>query len=105
MKGVKMGHKPQTDYDTYREIMNDLLKPISSDGLDDDTLKRLYESKIVYLENLRVKCFRDMNGAKETHFTKEDYKLILEAVKQAREHLRGVVLGVINNRLKNIRSA
>jgi hypothetical protein len=46
-----------------------------------------------------------MNGAKETHFTKEDYKLILEAVKQARDHLRGVVLGVINNRLKNIRSA
>jgi hypothetical protein len=100
-----MRHKLQTDYDTYREIMNDLLKPISSDGLDDDTVKRLYESKIVYLENLRVKCFRDMNSAKETHFTREDYQLILEALKQARGHLRGVVLCVINSRLKNIRSA
>lgn len=100
-----MGHKPQTDYETYREIMNDLLKPIASDGLDDDTVKRLYESKIVYLENLRVKCFRDMNSGRETHFTKDDYKLIIEALKQARDHLRGVVLGVINTRLRNIRSA
>ena len=100
-----MGHKAQTDYETYREIMNDLLKPISSDGLDDDTVKRLYESKIVYLENLRVKCFRDMNAGHETHFKKEDYALILDALKQARNHLRGVVLGVINTRLRNIRSA
>ena len=100
-----MSHKPQTDYETYREIINDLMKPIASDGLDDDTIKRLYESKIVYLENLRVKCFRDMNSGKATHFSKDDYQLIIEAAKQARQHLRGVVLGAISNRLKNIRSA
>jgi hypothetical protein len=100
-----MSHKPQTDFDTYREIMNDLMKPIASDGLDDDTVKRLYESKSVYLENLRVKCFRDMNSGRETHFTQDDYRLILEAARQTREHLRGVVLVAINNRLRNIRSA
>lgn len=100
-----MSHKPQTDYETYREIMTDLLKPIAADGLDQDTLKRLYESKIVYLENLRVKCFRNMNSGATTHFTKDDYALILEALKQAREQLRGVVLGVINSRLQNVRSA
>ena len=85
--------------------MNDLLKPIAATGVDTDTLKRLYESKMVYLENLRIKCFRDMNSEKETHFTQGDYRIIVEASVQTRQHLRGVVLGAINNRLKNIRSA
>lgn len=38
-----------TDYDTYKEIMGELPKPIIADGLDLETLKRLYESKAVYL--------------------------------------------------------
>lgn len=100
-----MSRKPQTDYETYREIMNDLLKPIASENLDTDTLKRLYESKMVYLENLRVKCFREMNSGKETLFSKDDYRIIVEASTKTREHLRGVVLNAINNRLQNIRSA
>jgi hypothetical protein len=85
--------------------MDDLLKPIAADGLDLDTLKRLYESKLVYLENLRVKCFKDMNFGKETHFTTQDYKIIVEAASQTRDHLRGIVLGAINSRLQNIKSA
>jgi hypothetical protein len=100
-----MTKKPQTDYETYREIMDDLLKPIVSDGLDVDTVKRLYESKMVYLENLRVKCFRDINSGKQTHFTQNDYRIIVEAAVQTRKYLRGVVLGAINTRLENIRSA
>jgi hypothetical protein len=100
-----MTKKPQTDYETYREIMDDLLKPIVSDGLDVDTVKRLYESKMVYLENLRVKCFKDINSGKATHFTQNDYRLIVEAAVQTRTYLRSVVLGAINTRLDNIRSA
>lgn len=100
-----MSRKPQTDYETYREIMNDLLKPIASENVDTDTLKRLYESKMVYLENLRVKCFREMNGGRQSLFTQEDYRIIVDASSKTREHLRGVVLGAINSRLQNIRSA
>jgi hypothetical protein len=100
-----MSKKTHTDYDTYREIMDDLLKPIAGDGLDLDTLKRLYESKMVYLENLRLKCFRDLNSNRETHFTKDDYRIIVEGGKQTRSHLRTVVLSAINIRLQNIRSA
>lgn len=100
-----MSRKHQTDYETYREIMNDLLKPIAATGVDTDTLKRLYESKMVYLENLRIKCFRDMNSGKQTHFTQDDYRIIVEAAVQTRHHLRSVVLGAINDRLDNIRSA
>ena len=100
-----MTRKPPTDYETYREIMNDLLKPIASEGLDVDTIKRLYESKMVYLENLRIKCFRDMNSGKETFFSQDDYRIIVEASLQTRQHLRGVVLNAINSRLENIRSA
>jgi hypothetical protein len=100
-----MSKKSQTDYETYREIMNDLLKPIAADGLDTDTLKRLYESKMVYLENLRVKCFREMNSGRTTHFNRDDYRIIVEASVMTREHLRGVVISAITDRLQNIRSA
>ena len=54
------------DYDTYIEISEDLLNPIIGEGLDLDTLKRLYMSKLVYLNNLRKQCFMDIN--KLTHF-------------------------------------
>lgn len=94
-----MGKPPSTDYETYKEIMTDLLRPISGAGLDDDTLKRLYESKLVYLDNLRAKCFMEMNSAKVTHFKGEDHALILGAIKQTRLHLREVILLTIVNNL------
>lgn len=100
-----MSKKPSTDYETYREIMEDLLKPIAGDGIDPETLKRLYESKMVYLENLRVKCFKEVNREKNSHFTQEDYKLIVRAGMETRQHLRQVVLVAIQARLSNIRSA
>ena len=97
--------KTSTDYETYREIMEDLLKPIASDGIESETLKRLYESKMVYLENLRVKCFKEVNREKNSYFTQEDYRLIVRAGVETRKHLREVVLVAIQNRLSNIKSA
>ncbi len=87
------------DYATYREIMADLMAPISGRGLDDDTLIRLTRSKLVYLENLRLKCFREMNGGKGTEFTAHDYELILEAIRVSRQHMRDSVLLAINANL------
>lgn len=82
-----------TDYETYHEIMGDLLSPIRSDGLDPETLKRLYESKLVYLENLRSKCFFAMNvRPAQGYFTLEDYQVILKAIVQTRLHLRDLIL-------------
>jgi hypothetical protein len=81
-----------TSYETYREIMGELLNPIMAQGLDADTLKRLYESKAVYLENLRIKCFVELNGKGTTHFNKDDYTLILTAIKKTREHLRKLIM-------------
>lgn len=100
-----MSKKKPTDYETYREIMEDLLKPIAGDGIDPETLKRLYESKMVYLENLRVKCFKEVNGPKSSHFTQEDYRLIVRAGVETRNQLRDVVLAAIQTRLSNIKSA
>ena len=93
-----------TDYDTYREIMGELLRPIEALGLDVDTLKRLYESKLVYLENLRVKCFVEVNGAVRGHFNMEDYRLILRAVEETNRHLRELVLATLSHSLKKQRS-
>mgnify|MGYP006276363717 CR=1 FL=1 len=89
----------QLDHATYREIMGDLLQPISSEGLDFETLKRLYESKVVYLENLRVKCFKEMNSDRGSLFTAEDHALILKAAAEANRQLRQVVLLAITDNL------
>ena len=97
--------KTSTDYETYVEIMEDLLKPIAGDGVDPETLKRLYESKMVYLENLRVKCFKEVNREKSSHFSQGDYSLIVRATMETKKHLRDVVLLAIQSRLSNIRSA
>jgi len=93
------GSHNQLDYATYREIMGDLLQPISSEGLDLDTLKRLYESKVVYLENLRIKCFVEMNSDRGSHFTAEDQALIVKAAAEANRQLRQVVLLAITDNL------
>src|SRR5690606_501045 len=95
-----MKKRASTDYATYREIMGELLRPIDGRGLDVDTLKRLYESKLVYLENLRVKCFREINGVEESPFTLSDYELILDAVHQTGRHLRELILMAIMHNLQ-----
>jgi hypothetical protein len=89
-----------TDYETYREIMGELLRPIEAQGLDTDTLKRLYESKMVYLENLRVNAFVELNSDRGGHFTMDDYTLILTALAETQRHLRDLILLAINTNLK-----
>ncbi len=89
-----------TDYETYKEIMGELLSPIIAQGLDLDTLKRLYESKAVYLENLRLKCFWELNTKpSETFFKNEDYILILHAIKETRAHIRNLILVAVSDNL------
>ncbi len=94
-----MGDWAATDYETYREIMGELLKPILAEGLDGETLKNLYESKAVYLENLRVKCFTELNHRKQTHFTWRDYQLILDAIRETRQHVRSLILTSLHGSL------
>ena len=90
---------PNTDFETYREIMGELLRPIAGEGLDADTLKRLYESKLVYLENLRLKCFRAINSPTSGHFSTDDYSLIVQAISDTRGHLRHAMLLAISGSL------
>jgi hypothetical protein len=92
-------HQLHKDYETYREIMSELLNPISNHGLDDDTLYRLYKSKLVYLENLRAKCFVAMNSNLQSPFTMEDFQLIMEAINLNRKHLRNVILLAVSSNL------
>jgi len=88
-----------TDYQTYKEIMGELLNPIMAEGLDLDTLKRLYESKAVYLENLRLKCFWEINKKPMTFFTAQDYALILRAIAETKNQLRHLILAALNSQL------
>ncbi|NRA66381.1 MAG: hypothetical protein HRU19_17980 [Pseudobacteriovorax sp.] len=96
-----MGDFASTDYETYREIMGELLKPINQSGLDSDTLKRLYESKAVYLENLRIKCFMELNNEKSSFFTWQDYDLILQALSENKKHIRSLILLLFDDQLSH----
>jgi lipase chaperone LimK len=95
-----MAKQLTTDYETYREIMDELVRPIESSGLDIDTLKRLYESKLVYLENLRVKCFLEINNGKASHFSMEDYQLILKAARDTEVHVKDLIMIAIMTNLE-----
>lgn len=88
------------DFETYQEISADLLNPIVANGLDNDTLKRLYISKLVYLKNLRRQCFVDVN-TKTPVFSTEDLNLITEAIGRTDEHLRYLILSAVSNALEN----
>ena len=91
------------DFDTYREIMDELLQPISGEDLDADTLKRLYESKLVYLENLRIKCFEQLNDSKsDSHFTTDDYSVILDARNKTQGHIRTLIFNAMTENLQKI---
>jgi hypothetical protein len=90
------------DYETYKEIMKDLLAPIAGTGLDQDTLKRLYESKLVYLKNLRVKAFQEINtrAGGPSHFSMRDYELILNALKLTERHLHDLIILAVSHSLQ-----
>lgn len=94
-----MARDQRIEYETYREIMDELLRPIDGEGLDIETLKRLYESKLVYLENLRVRCFLEMNQVKPGHFTLEDYGIIRVAMSRTTQHLRDLVVVAVTSGL------
>jgi hypothetical protein len=89
------------DYDTYKEVSQDLLSPIIAEGLDLDTLKRLYMSKLVYLNNLRKQCFRDINKSSSV-FSAEDLTLITQAISQTNDHLRALVLNTLSESLNRL---
>lgn len=81
------------DFESYHDIRSDLHLPISADGLDTETLIRLYESKLVYLQNLRIKAFQDINGsAEKSTFSAADYTHILTAIQTTQTHLREVMV-------------
>ena len=92
-----MSRSSVIDYETYCEIMSDLMNPIDDSGLDKDTLKCLYESKLIYLENLRLKCFQDINSKTDGPFSSQDLSLIFSALDQTKGHLRDLVILSMSN--------
>lgn len=89
-----------TDYETYREIMPELLHPIQGRNVDGELLVRLYQSKLVYLENLRIQCFREINAVmSQTQFTPQDHELIVEAIRFTKAHIKSAILAAIQENI------
>jgi len=80
------------DDEAHREVMEELFKPICSEGLDHTILRRLYESKLIYLENLRIKSFQEINLEKNSRFSLKDYELILLAIKKTKHRIKDLIL-------------
>lgn len=85
----------KSEYETYKEIIDELMVPIKGEGLEVETLARLYESKLVYLRNLRAKCFYSMNRHDGTFFTTHDHNMILQAIEETQSHLRDLILMMV----------
>ena len=53
---------------------------------------RLHESKVIYLENLRVRCFKELNLEGVAHFSWDDYNYIVLALEECRATTRSLVI-------------
>jgi len=87
------------DYETFKEIEPELLRPILGDGLDYETLRKLYESKIVYLSHLRSRCFMDINQNLSPDFKPDDLATIVRALTLTQQHIRSLVLTAMQESL------
>ena len=90
-----------TDYETYKEIMDELRNPIIAKGLEPEIMVRLHESKVIYLENLRVRCFKELNLEGVAHFSWDDYNYIVLALEECRATTRSLVIHSVKNYLSN----
>lgn len=77
-------------YKLYSEIKQELHCPIPKQDRTWEDLRDLYESKLSYLERLRVVCFEDMNS-QTADFSIQDYQHILQAIQFTKEHLASLV--------------
>lgn len=82
-------------YESYQVIKSELHEAIDEKGLDIVILKRLYESKLRYLEQLRVNCFREINLNPETSFTPSDLGFIIAGIKITGDHIESLVKNII----------
>jgi hypothetical protein len=95
-----MKQSAMQDYEVYREIMDDLHAPLKTEGLDIDMIKELYVSKLIYLENLRVKCFTEINKNLGGYFSHDDYRFILEAIHKTKHYMRAIIFESLARTLK-----
>ncbi len=92
------------DYETFKEIEPELLRPILGEGLDYETLRKLYESKIVYLSHLRSRCFMEINRNMSPDFKPDDLATIVRALALTQEHVRLLVLNAMQESLAKRRA-
>ncbi|MEY4065812.1 MAG: hypothetical protein RIR26_2020 [Pseudomonadota bacterium] len=94
-------------YQLYCELLEELLEPIEP-TLDLNTRYELYQSKLIYLENLQEQCFRSVNrnsnGHSQMHddFTSQDLQTIKTAITSTHAFMRSTILEALNLRLAQI---
>lgn len=96
-------NKDLDEYRIYRKVFEELARPLDVSGLDIETIIKLYKSKLIYLENLRLRCFNHINhrvpSGSVSCFNGHDLSFIIYAQKETKLHLRQVYLSGIRHHL------
>jgi len=92
------------EFSIYRDIAKDLLNPIKEE-VDVITKKQLYLSKLIYLEHLHKRVFKELNtNPQNTLFKSDDICLILKAIKRTKYFIKTLYTESLYNSLSKIRS-
>ena len=93
-----------TEFNIYKDIAKDLLNPINED-VDVITKIHLYLSKLIYLEHLHKRVFKELNtNPQNTLFKTDDICLILKAIKKNKHFIKTLYTESLHNSLSKIRS-
>lgn len=90
--------QPNMSYKLYAEIAADLSEAIDP-SLTPEIRFELYNSKIIYLQNLLNQVFKDINTKGQTSFNQEHLINLYKALEISQSFLKATVLEIVNNSL------
>jgi len=93
----------KVSYELYRELAGELCAPIDDIDMGLELRYELYLSKLIYLQNLQVQCFKHINSSqkKEIFYEVTDLENICRAIKVTEEFLKETVRSCFCESLKS----
>lgn len=90
------------NYDLYRDIADDLSSQVDQ-KLEPEVRYELYQSKLVYLTNLQIQCFKQINLAgSKSQFQNSDLANIILAIEMTHKQMRDTVLEAMDKCLARV---
>jgi hypothetical protein len=93
----------KVSYELYRELAGELCAPIDDVNMGLELRHELYLSKLVYLQNLQVQCFKNINSSqqKDCLYDVSDLENIYHAIQVTEEFLKDTIRNIFCESLKS----